>query len=65
MFFSFGVLLLEIVSGKKPEGSLIHITTTTFWDMHGCCGNKTRPWNQWMHVWKIHVLHRRYYDAYK
>ena len=29
--FSFGVVLLEIVSGKKNRG--FSITTITFWDM--------------------------------
>ena len=31
--FSFGVLLLEIVSSKKTGGFVIQITSTIFWDM--------------------------------
>nr|XP_048332969.1 G-type lectin S-receptor-like serine/threonine-protein kinase SD1-1 [Ziziphus jujuba var. spinosa] len=43
--FSFGILLLEIISGNKNKGSIIQTIIKTLLDKHGECGKKADLWN--------------------
>ncbi|OIT00466.1 g-type lectin s-receptor-like serinethreonine-protein kinase sd1-1 [Nicotiana attenuata] len=43
--FSLGVLLLELVSGRRTGHFIIRATITIFSDMLGYYGMKARPWN--------------------
>ncbi|KAI5605585.1 hypothetical protein BDE02_01G362400 [Populus trichocarpa] len=47
--FSFGVLVLEIVSGNKNRGFSIQTTISTFLGMLGYCSKKTGLWN-WLQI---------------
>ncbi|KAI9075611.1 hypothetical protein K1719_042411 [Acacia pycnantha] len=48
--FSFGVIVLEIVSGKKNRRFLTQNTTLISLDTHGDSGCKEEQWNYWMNV---------------